>query len=191
MASQLLSVEVDKKTLAEVEYMLSTVKFGVNDALRIAANKTGETARSRVVKKIAETLTLTQKRIKQDTKLYRANFGNLTSKVAVKSKPIPIIDFKHGVQTKTGINVTVRKGNRVKYRHQFIAKMSNGHVGIFERKLLAGGRAVARLPIEEQYGPSIALVFHSNGEDEVFKEMAELYPRKLLEQAVFLLNKAT
>ena len=190
MANQVLSVEIDKKTLDEVKYMLDTVKYGVNDALRIGANKTAETAQSRVVKSLASDLTLTQKKLKADTKLVRAYYENLSSKVIVKSKPIPIIDFRHGTQLKSGINVTVRPNAKVKYKHRFIAQMASGHIGIFERKLLPSGRPVSRLPIEEQFGPSTALVFHHNGEDEVMKEMSLLYPQKVLEQAVFLLNRA-
>ena len=68
--------------------------------------------------------------------------------------------------------------------------MASGHTGIFERKSLSSGKRAGRLPIEEQFGPSTALVFHYNGEQEVMKEMSELYPQKVLEQAVFLLNKA-
>jgi len=190
MANQVLSVEIDKQTLDQVKYMLDTVKFGVNDALRIGANKTAETAQSRVVKSLATNLTLTQKRLKSDTELVRARFENLSSKVIVKSKPIPIIDFKHGTQLRTGINVEVRPTQKVKYKHRFIATMASGHTGIFERKSLSSGKRAGRLPIEEQFGPSTALVFHYNGEQEVMKEMSELYPQKVLEQAVFLLNKA-
>ena len=201
MANQVLSVEIDKKTLDEVKFMLSTVRYGVNDALRIGANKTAETAQSRVVKSLASDLTLTQKKIKADTELVRAYYENLSSKVIVKSKPIPIIDFKTGAQLKSGINIEVRRGKKVKYAHRFIAEMSSGHIGIFNRKKYADSRKkrgrpttsgyVGRLEIEEKFGPSTALVFHYNGEDEVMKEMSELYPKKLLEQAIYLLNKAT
>ena len=105
MANQVLSVEIDKKTLDEVKYMLDTVRYGVNDALRIGANKTAETAQSRVVKSLASDLTLTQKKLRADTELVRAYYENLSSKVIVKSKPIPIIDFKTGAQLKSGINI--------------------------------------------------------------------------------------
>ena len=201
MANQLLSVEVDEKTLAEVKFMLNTVRYGAEDALRIAANKTGETAKSRVVKKIAETLTLTQKKIQEDTKLVRAYYGNLSSKVTVKGKPIPLVDFKHGKQLRSGINIEVRRGQKEKWGHVFVAQMASGHTGIFGRKKYADSRKkrgsvlphgyVARLEIEEKYGPSTALVFHHNGEYETFDEMAILFQKKVLEQAIYLLNKAT
>ena len=200
MANQVLSVEIDKQTLDQVKYMLDTVKFGVNDALRIGANKTAETAQSRVVKSLASDLTLTQKKLRADTKLVRAYYENLSSKVIIKSKPIPIIDFKTGKQLKSGINIEVRPGKKVKYAHRFVAEMSSGHIGIFNRKKYANSRKkrgsvlphgyVSRLEIEEKFGPSTALVFHYNGEDEVMREMSLLYPQKVLEQAVFLLNRA-
>ena len=206
MASQVLSIEIDKQTLDQVKYMLDTVKFGVNDALRIAANKTAETAQSRVVKKVASVVTLTQKRVKQDTKLDRANYGNLSSKVTVKSKPIPITEFNTGAQLKSGVNIEVRRGTKIKYKHAFVAQMPNiysekpGHVGIFERNKFSEDRQkrgnptpggyVGRFGISEMWGPRLSLVFHSNGEEEVMKEMSDFYPKKLLEQAVFLLNRA-
>ena len=190
MASTVLSVEVNEEQLAAVQYMLSTVKNGARDAIRRAANKTATTAQSRVVKKLYETMSLTQKRIRQDTKILRANFKNLTAKVSVSSKPIPLIEFTHGLQLKSGINVTVRRGNKVKYRHRFIAKMSSGHIGIFERELLFAGKSVGRLPIEEKFGPGTAIVFHFNGEDIVFADSAQIFEKNLDAEINFILTKA-
>ena len=188
--SQSLSIEIDKEQLADVKYMLSTVKNGARDAIRRAANRTATTAQSRVVKKIYETMSLTQKRIRQDTKILRANYTNLTAKVSVSGKPIPLIEFTHGKQLKSGINVTVRRGNKVKYRHRFIAEMSSGHIGIFERKLLTGGIRAGRLPIEEQFGPSTAMVFHFNGEDIVFADSMQIFEKNLDAEINFILTKA-
>ena len=201
MAEQsFFSIEIDKKTLDEVKTMLSAVKNGARDALRIAANKTDETARSRAVKKVNETVTLTQKRIREETKLKRANYTNLSSKVTISGKPIPLIEFKHGKQLKSGINITVRRGKKEKWAHVFVAQMSSGHTGIFGRReyylstrkrgnVLPHGY-VSRLEIDEKFGPSTPLVFHFNGEDEVWEEAAILFQKKVLEQAIFLLNKA-
>jgi len=186
-----LSIEIDKEQLAAVNYMLSGIKNGARDAIRRAANRTATTAQSRVVKKIYETMSLTQKRIRQDTKILRANFTNLTAKVSVTGKPIPLIDFTHGTQLKSGINVTVRRGNKVKYRHRFIAKMPSGHVGIFERKPLSGGGRAGRLPIEEQFGPSTAMVFHFNGEDIVFADSMLIFQKNLDAEINFILSKVT
>lgn len=189
--NQSLTIEIDKQQLADVNFMLSTVKNGARDAIRRAANRTATTARSRVVKKIAETMTLTQKRIRQDTKILRANFSNLTAKVSVSGKPIPLINFKHGSQLKTGINVEVRRGQKVKYKHRFIAQMPTGYTGIFERALLASGKPVGRLPIEEIYGPSTAMVFHFNGEKIVFDDAMLIFQKNLDAEINFILTKAT
>ena len=190
MANQVLSVEIDKKTLDEVRYMLDTVKNGAETAIRRAANDTAVTARSRVVDTVYSRLNLKKTRIRANTNVLKASFGSLTAKAVILTKPIPLVEYPY-LTSFIGTSVSVRKSRPAElYRHRFVAKMSSGHVGIYERRLLPSGRIAGRLPIDEQAGPGIGNVFHNNDEDAVFGDMMTLFQQRVLDRAVYLLSQA-
>jgi len=190
MANQFLSIEIDEKTLDEVKFMLNTVKNGADTAIRRAANDTAVTARSRVVDTVYSRVNLKKARIRKNTSVLKAKFGSLTAKVVIFTKPIPLVEFPY-ITSFVGTSVSVRKSRPAElYRHRFVAKMPSGHVGIFERRLLSGGRSAGRLPIDEQVGPGIGNIFHHNDEDVVFGDMMELFQKRVLDRAVYLLSQA-
>jgi hypothetical protein len=191
MALSIVSVEIDGKTLDEVKFMLATVKNGAANALRLAANDTAKAAQTRIVKTIATRIQLSQKRIRKDTGVFKANRGQTTAYTYILNKFLPLKDFPHTVRARGGINVGIRKGDpRELFRHMFKATMASGHIGIWERRKFPSGKIAGRLPIEERYGPRMGEVFHANDEKKVFDEMMILFQERLLQKAVFLLNKA-
>jgi len=202
MANQFLSVEIDEKTLDEVKFMLDTVKNGADTAIRRAANDTAVTARSRVVDTVYSRVNLKKARIRKNTSVLKAKFGSLTAKVVIFTKPIPLVEFPY-ITSFVGTSVSVRKSRPAElYRHRFVAKMPSGHVGIFERrqgifggavhfgKKISFSKPVGRLPIDEQAGPGIGNIFHHNDEDVVFGDMMELFQKRVLDRAVYLLSQA-
>jgi len=128
-----------------------------------ALNKTAAQARtegSRAVRNAG--YNIKSSAIKKSFSIKRATPSNLEVRLVATGRPIPLINY--GARpTKRGVMVTV-KGGRTLFRHAFIAKMKNGHKGVFERvgaaltkqKRDVGGR-LRRIntPIQELYGPSI------------------------------------
>lgn len=186
-----LSIEVDEKTLNDVKFMLDTVKNGAEKAIIRAANQTAVTARSRVVKTTNERLYLTQKRIREETRVTKTNTVKVGASVHISRKALPLVDFPH-ITSFVGLSVTVRRARAAEfYRHRFVARMPSGHVGIFERRFSSKtGKPAGRLKIDEVPGPSIGMVFHSNDEKKLFDEMMILFQERVIARAEFLLSKA-
>lgn len=109
-----------------------------------AMRRVSETARTRVIRRQAPRLDLSQKVIREKTTA-RFNAGGHTAEVVVRSGWIPL--YKLGAtQTSRGVRVRLRGS----YRHAFIAKMDSGHRGVFMRT------TKARHPIRELFGPNPA-----------------------------------
>lgn len=101
--------------------------------------------------------------IKSGIKVHRASKGNLKSRLVVRGRPIPLIEYS-ARQTSKGVTVSVQKGRKL-IGGAFIATMPGGHRGVFvhdERKArryvkkTKGGRSyTSQLPIRELYGPAL------------------------------------
>jgi hypothetical protein len=189
-----MKIEFDQRQLAEVNAMLADINNGAARAMTRAINRTLDGVRSQVVKRVAKEINLTQKVIREHTATLRATPDKLTGLVRVTGQPIPLIDYG-ARKTQRGVTVRVRKqGERELFPESFIAAMPNkrggGHTGVFRRAWTGAGR-VGRLPIEERYGPGVAMVFHYNAEDDVTEEGADRLARELEHEADYLLRQAT
>lgn len=100
--------------------------------------------RTRVVRRIAERVSIPQKFVRDVT---RAKYGEADTsiEVTVRSGWMPLYKFGAS-QNASGVKVKARGS----YRHAFIARMSSGHTGVFRR----AGKS--RLPIHELFGPNPA-----------------------------------
>lgn len=63
----------------------------------------------------------------------------------VRGNPVPLSAYPHRV-TRKGVSVEVNRGKRTLLRSAFVATMSSGHKGVFQR------RGMQRLPIYERLG---------------------------------------
>jgi hypothetical protein len=185
-----MTIEVDKKTLDDVKYMLDTVKNGAETAIMRAANDTATTARSRIVKTVSERVNLLQKRIREDTNIEKANLSKLDARAIIYRRQVPLVEFPH-ITSFVGTSVSVRKDRNAElYRHRFKATMRSGHVGIYERRMRGSGRPYPRLPIDEALGPGIGNVFHYNDEQIVFSDMMDLFQKNVFDRATYILSQA-
>lgn len=113
-------------------------------ALARSMRRMRDMAKTRVVKRSAERVKLSQKEIRALTTAY-FNAGGNSIEIIERSGWIGL--YKLGAtQTKVGVRVKARGS----YRSAFIAKMDSGHQGVMIRE------GKARLPIKELYGPNPA-----------------------------------
>lgn len=184
-----ITVEVEKKTLDEVKFMLAAVEGGAAKAIIRASNDTAVTARAKIVDKTFARLHLKKARVRENTSVFKTNTLTIGARAVIFKRPIPLVEFPH-ITSFVGLSVEVRKNKGPDFfRHRFKAQMRSGHTGLFERAL-RNGDPVGRLPIDETYGPAIGNVFHHNDEAELFDEMMLLFQKRVLARAEFILKSA-
>ena len=157
-----MSIEVDTSDLVHLSRAIAKLPEEIKaKAAARAMRRVRDMTRSRVVKRSAERVDMTQARIRELTTA-RFNAGGRTIDVVMRSGWISL--YKLGArQTKTGVTVRLRGS----YKSAFIAKMKSGHVGVMKRE------GTARLPIRELFGPNPAHDVTNNPE-EFLKVMAEV-----------------
>jgi hypothetical protein len=78
--------------------------------------------------------------------------SRLAWKLDISGALVPVSAFPHR-QTKTGVRVEIKPGNKKTIKSAFIARMASGHVGVFQRK------GKARLPIKEAFTTRVSSLF--------------------------------
>ena len=194
MAAQPFTIEIDKQQLADARAMLdgfvgtAISNKGSEAAIQRSLSRTIDHAQSSVVKRVAQEVNLLQKNIRPYTRKVKPNYTTLSGKVIISANAIPLVDFPH-ITSLIGTSVSVRKARPAElFRHRFKATMRSGHVGIFERRL-KGGTPVARLPVDETYGPSPGRVFYENGNPDM-EEIADFFARQLDHEVEYILSQA-
>lgn len=170
------SFVIDDRQLRGLSADLSPSK--INAILRRGINETARQSQSAIVKGVANSLNLRQKFIRSDrVTLRRAVGGNLSAKVAVSDKPVPMREFlgsdsraeRYVGQQRPGrppLRVTVRKGKRETLSTGFVARIrQTGQIQVFKRygskKRITRGPRAGKFaqPLTLLRGPTIAGAF--------------------------------
>lgn len=148
MAVNLVSVSIPPERVLEIDRTLDGIKKGAVRAITVAVNKTANTGRSRIVKRLAKIINLKQGRadgsekgtLNRYIRVRKANFDTLEAYIRLTREGIPLTFFdpkpdRPGEQgNKGGVSVKTRKGKgREVLTGTFVAQMRSGHVGVFER----------------------------------------------------------
>ncbi|HEY1283004.1 MAG TPA: phage tail protein [Steroidobacteraceae bacterium] len=142
------------------------VKTAVDVAMPRAVNKLADQAETAGLRKISDIYGVGPRTMEQYVTVDRASAKDLRATINAKGKGFPLTLFNPR-QSRLGVTVRI-KGRTVLIPHAFIARMHNGHVGVFARgaygargaQLLTGemfGRFAfgrSRLPINELYTSS-------------------------------------
>ncbi len=141
---------IEIKGLAEAQKTLADIRDGTKKAIVRALNRTVTAVQSDAVKAVAAEFNLTQKDIRHDFTIKKANYGDFSAYVQAAGKPTPLIKFIRTRQTQKGVSVQVKKSrSRAVIKHAFIVTQRSGYRGVFLRV----GRA--RYPIKQRYGPRV------------------------------------
>ena len=173
-----------------------------NKAVRRALNKTAISARADASKQIRDAgYNIKASAIKSSFSLRKATDRCLEVVLVSTGKPIALINFS-ARPTRSGVSFNI-KGSRHVMRHAFIASMSNGHIGVFERIGIArikgakGSRIGknnkplrANLPVRELFGPSIpGTLANPLVQDAIMRKIKEKFPQILKAELNFITLK--
>lgn len=177
--------------IAKANILLSHIKNGAPKVINSTLNRTIDGVRTDTVREITKTYDIKATPVRASMKLKKSTLSSLQASIASTGSPIPLINFrvtpnKPGkLSPGTAIKVSVkRSGGKPLNNDVFIARMSSGHVGIFERV------DKGRLPIRELYGlstPQMMAEEHIQG--DVLTRAEERFNQRLDHEIQFLLSK--
>jgi len=164
---------VDSGDLRRVQWTLRGIQDGAPKALRGAVNKTLTGVRTDMTKKAAEVLTLKQKRIRKDIEIAKkASLSDFSGIVSTTGRPVNYAEFK-STQLKSGLKVTVFKGERPrKIQGAFFAVIGGNKLAFWRKKDGEGSQKIGtkkrkswmaysalpwryRFPIQSLVGPRV------------------------------------
>jgi len=165
-----------KKVNNQIDKIFSEHKKKVERAKIIAVNRAARSALAQTVIFIRKAYNIKSTDIKNEIKVTIASIGQSKFKIKVSHKAIGLIKYGAARQTKAGVNATISKGNRQKFKGAFIATVGKGgHTGVFKRV------GKPRLPIKELYGPSAMQLMSS---DEVEKFINSVFLEKFEKELI-------
>ena len=155
----LIEFQIDEGMLKTIEDALGDLKGESRKVLKNAVNKTARQAKKALAQKAQETYVVKQTRFTKAMDTKNATVGNLEATINITSAQLELKDFKVSPATYNPKNrpSVVRakvllasglKGLQAGTK-AFLAKFSNGHVSVAQR------RGAARLPIKKLLSNSI------------------------------------
>ena len=184
-----LTVAMDQAQLDDLKERLAFIKGGWERAVVRAMNTASSQARTRTAQRAKAVLTADPERIEQSLLAKKATYGARAATLRIFDQPISLFRFDVSFLFPTvegGVTAkTIQGDSPLTLKHAFVARMSNGHVGVFSR------RGKERLPIQEHYGPSVATVFEKTPglEAEILQLAADKFAQEAARQAEYLIQK--
>lgn len=158
-------------------------------AVMRSLNRAIASGRSAMTKAIAGDVGLKQAAVREQLVVTEATPQSATARLTVRGGRIALVDFnaKGPMPTRgRGRGVTYRIGSQRKtIPNAFLARMRNGHIGVFVRigsKSKSVGAWSRNLPIDEKFGPSLPHVFRKFlpvGQAQATQAFLKELPRQL------------
>lgn len=181
-------IEITSETIERTQTLLAGIPKGAERAFSSAINRGLSHAKTQAFKQVKTVYAVKQSALNEatTTRVQKASTGNLAGYVSFSGVKIPLYKFqvtpkepRKGQKVRAG----VMKGGDATFDNAFIAKMKNGHIGIFERI------TSRRLPIEEKMGLSAAqMVQNEVIMDQLTKEAQEKVDERLKHEIDRILN---
>lgn len=149
-------IEITSETMERAQTLLADVPKGAERAISAAINRGLSHTKTQAFRQVKTVYAVKQNALNDATKtgVQKASTGNLAGYVSFSGVKIPLYKFKVSPkEPHTGRKVkaaVMKEGGGAIFDNAFIAKMKNGHTGIFERI------TSKRLPIKEIMGLSAA-----------------------------------
>lgn len=153
-------IEVSAAQIDRAENMLKHIPKSAPKALARAINRAANSARTEAGRKARETYHINHKDVISTIRIDRATSMSLAAKVTSRGNTVSLAKFRvtpkqPAPKRKIPISVRVKRGEGGPVKRAFVARVQNGHLGVFER---AGKR---RLPFQELYGPPVPVMLGS------------------------------
>lgn len=182
-------IEITADAIERVSTLLADIPKGAEKVFSLSMNRGLTKVKTQALKQVKTVYTVNSTALSAatNTRISKASTGNLAGYVSFSGVKIPLHKFKV-TPTKPGtgnqVKVAVKKGGSgTPFEDAFVAEMSSGHVGVFERT----GRK--RLPVEEKMGLSAAqMVGNENIIDRLETEAQELVNERIIHEMNRILN---
>lgn len=176
--------------IVKANTILSHIENGAPKAINNALNRTIDGVRTDVARKITKMYDIKMTDVRAGMKVRKSTMATLRASVNGAGSPIPLIKFrvtpnKPGYQAPgTVLRASVKRSGGKPIPDAFVAKMSNGHIGVFERS------GKASKPIEQLYGPAIPQMMNeANIQKEVMTGAESRFEKRLDHEIAYLLGK--
>jgi hypothetical protein len=113
--------------------------------------------RTVTTKEVRKTYNIKSKDLKNYIKLKR--ISAFERMFIIKGESIGLEYFR-ARQTKSGVSISVKRGERYRFKHAFMRKDTNGHIRVFERD------GKERMPISRKFSLSVPQMFN----DKILKK---------------------
>lgn len=181
-------IEISTENMERAQTLLASIPKGAERAFSNAINRGLSHTKTQSFKQVRQVYAVKQGDLNAatNTRIQKASTGNLAGYISFSGVKIPL--YKFSVSPKapgTGkkVKAGVMKGGGAVFEDAFIARMSNGHTGIFERV------TSKRLPIEEKMGLSASqMIANAAVIEEIEKEAQEKVDERLEHEISRILN---
>ena len=177
-------IEIDIKELERAKKTLQGIENGIERAATAAINHSLSKAKTKLKRKITETYYIKSSDIERTLSIKKANFSTLAGTISSRSKrtSLPKMKLKKsgknllvGIKKENGVQLL--SGKSELFGKPFIARMKNGHIGVFQRKtrrrIGIGKKADEQEnPIQELYTSSIPQMAGEKGVQKYIEEEA-------------------
>lgn len=172
-------IEIEAEGMERAEKLLAAFPKGAEKAFSNAINRALAHTRTQAFREVQKVYAVKRGAFQSETatKIRKASVGKLIGVIEFSGAKLPLYQFNATPKapSKSGnVKAGLLKGNWVDFDHAFIARLSGGHTGIFERD----GRE--RYPISEIMGLSAAQML---ARDEVADRLEKEAKEKVFQRA--------
>lgn len=153
-------IQFDEAQIRKAFIALSGIPGGAETAVCRAINRAVDRGKTQTVREICSQYNIKPSQVRSHMRVLRATRANLSAVILQTGSPLELMIFarkpkkppkQKGVEVsaRTKVVAGVHFGVFKTLPHVFVAKMSNGHIGIYSRK------GTKTLPIEQKYTTSV------------------------------------
>lgn len=178
-------IAITNEQIERVSLILGSIPNGAEKALSSVVRRANTTVRAETVRGIIGTYAISAQNVRAETTInmrtQKVN-GGIVGTVSFAGHKLPLYRFNitptMPAQRATVKAAVLRESTRSPFEHAFIAKMKNGHTGMFERD------TAARTPISEFMGPSTAQMAGNSVVLEQVEQVAQETINKRIEPEI-------
>lgn len=174
-------IEFAAGQIKKAEELLGGIKGALPKVQTRAINRSLSTARAEAVRCVRAEYIVNAGDVRKTIKINNATAAHPTGSILSTGSPISLEKFDvspkrpNTGKNKSVVTARVKKGGGKKpIKNAFIAKVSNGHTGVFVRS------GKSRYPIRNLYGPSIPqMISAENVSSKIEEKAAEMMDKRL------------
>lgn len=184
-----ISIGMDEGLYKLAQDSLRHIPKAAGKAVSRAINRALEGARTDAIKKICAEYSVRPADVRKTLHIVRAKPEKPEARILSSGGPLPLIKFRVSpskplqqrgkkIGERKSVVAGVKFGTASPFPYSFVAKVGNGHVGVFTRVGKAG------LPIKQKWGPSIPQMLGNEAVLRYIEEQAKVRLEKELRHQI-------